>query len=226
MNGYYSKITDEDKEYRPYRYEVNRWGFKLIFEFPVVKLTDYEDRLGELESTNNPFGIIVLAHFRSLETKKDYEKRLFWKISLIKRLYDKGYSRKEILNLYRFIDWLMVLPDELSLKFHDKIMEYEEERKMAYITTAEKIGIQKGVKQGIQQGVEQGIQQGVKQGLRQGLRQGLLEAISLGLELKFGEEGLGLYRRISQIDSPEKLEDIKKAIRTAGSCKEIEELIP
>ena len=122
----------------------------------------------------------------------------------------------------RFIDWLMELPDDLSIRFNDTIKAYEEEKKMAYITTAEKIGIEKG----LQQGIEKGLQQGIEKGLQQGIKKGLLEAVSLGLELKFGEEGLKLYERISQIESIEQLEKIKTAIKIATSCREIEELIP
>ncbi|MEW6378219.1 MAG: Rpn family recombination-promoting nuclease/putative transposase [bacterium] len=59
----------------------------------------------------------------------------------------------------------------------------------------------------------------------QGFKRGLLEAISLGLELKFGRECLQLYDRISRMDSVEQLEKINEAIRTASSCKEIENLI-
>ncbi|MEW6379203.1 MAG: hypothetical protein AB1611_06315 [bacterium] len=86
-------------------------------------------------------------------------------------------------------------------QFHEQIEAYEEEKKIAYVTTAERIGRQRG------------------------LRQGLLEAVALGLELKFGEEGLRLSGQIDQIDSIEQLEKIKEAIRTAASFQEIETLI-
>ena len=219
-------LTDEDKGYKPCRHEINRWGFVHIFEFPVVKLIEYRDKFEELENNANPFAIIVIAHLRSLETSDDYKNRLFWKLTLVKKLYNKGYSREEILNLYRFIDWLMILPKNLSLKFHNSVKKYEEDKEMAFITTAEKIGIEQGIKQGIEQGIEQGIKKGIEQGKKEGLKQGLLEAIWLGLELKFGEEGLKLFDQISPIDSLDKLYELKKAIRDAKSCKEIETLIP
>lgn len=198
-------LTDEDANNIAHCYEVNRWGFRLLFDFPLVKLVDYRARTEELEASMNPFGIIVLAHLRSLETRKDMMGRLSWKLSLVKMLYEKGYDRQDILNLYKFIDWLMVLPEGLSLRFHEQIEAYEEEKKMAYVTTAEKIGRQRG--------------------MQEGLRQGLLEAVALGLELKFGEDGLRLSELIDQIDSTEQLEKIKETIRTAASLQEIEALI-
>ncbi|MBK6431837.1 hypothetical protein [Candidatus Amarolinea dominans] len=53
---------------------------------------------------------------------------------------------------------------------------------MPYITSVERIGMQRGIEQGIQQG----IQQGMEQGMEQGSRVELLAAIELGLELRFG----------------------------------------
>jgi len=137
-------LTDDNQCYRPCQYEINRWGFRHLFEFPVIKLIDYNDRVEELEASRNPFGIIVVAHLKTLETKKDDQARLKWKLSLSKALYLKGYSREDIMNLYRFIDWLMVLPKDLDLKFQDEMKAFEEEMKVAYITTAERIGIEKG----------------------------------------------------------------------------------
>ncbi|MEW6382220.1 MAG: hypothetical protein AB1611_21870 [bacterium] len=117
----------------------------VSFFFPII----YREE--ELEASRNPFGIIVLAHLKSLETKRDYQSRLLWKLSLVKMLYNKGYSRGDIFNLYRFIDWLLVLPKELSRQFQDEIRAFEEEKKMAYITTAERIGIEKGRQEGMAQ---------------------------------------------------------------------------
>ena len=40
---------------------------------------------------------------------------------------------------------------------------------MRYISSAERIGMQRGREEGVQQGMEQGVQQGVQQGLQQGI---------------------------------------------------------
>jgi len=119
-------------------------------------------KVEELEASRNPFGVIVVAHLKTLATKKDYKSRLTWKTSLVKALYHKGYSREDILNLYRFIDWLMVLPDELARKFQDEIKAFEEGMNVAYITTAERIGIEKGKQEGRQEGIQEGLQKGMR----------------------------------------------------------------
>jgi len=34
-------LTDDNQCYRPCRYEISRWGFRHLFEFPIIKLIDY-----------------------------------------------------------------------------------------------------------------------------------------------------------------------------------------
>ncbi len=51
--------------------------------------------------------------------------------------------------IYRLIDWLMILPDNLTKEFTENLIGYEEEKKMPYITSAERIGIEKGIEKGM-----------------------------------------------------------------------------
>jgi predicted transposase YdaD len=217
-------LTDPVKSFRPGRYERVYWGFGIKFWFPVVKVIDYRERWEELEGSKNPFAVIVMAHLKEMETKGRVDERLFWKITLVKRLYEKGYSKEDVLLLYKFIDWLVSLPEELAERFHEEIKKYEEVRKVAYITTAEKIGMKKGFEQGLQEGMQQGIQQGLQQGIQQGIQRGLLKAIELGLKLKFGVEGLRIYPEIKKIEDVDVLEAISEAIETAQSIEDIRKI--
>ena len=117
-------LADPVKSFREDRYERKLWGFELRFRFPVVKILDYRDRWEELERSSNPFAVIVMAHLKEMETKGDIDSRLFWKITLVKKLYEKGYSKEDILLLYKFIDCLVNLPEELGRKLHDEIISY------------------------------------------------------------------------------------------------------
>jgi len=209
-------LADANPTYRPNRFEVAHWGFRCLFEFPAVKLLDYRPGWERLEKEPNPFAVVVMAHLKHLETRAQVDERLFWKVSLVKALYERGYSRGDILRLYKFIDGLIALPEELRTAFHQEIVRYEEARKVTYITTAERIGFEKGVQQGIQQGLERGIQQG--------FRQGLLKAIEIGLELKFGSEGLRLYPEIRRLEDPDMLEAISEGIKVAQQLAEVERI--
>ena len=67
-------------------------------------------------------------------------------------LYDQGYSERDVIGLYRFLDWLMFLPKDLQIEYRDEIERFEEERRMPYVTTIEQIGIEKGIERGIERG--------------------------------------------------------------------------
>jgi hypothetical protein len=69
------------------------------------------------------------------------------------------------------------------------------------------------------------IEQGGKKGKIEGKKEGLVEAVSLGLELKFGPDGLILMEKVQKVESLEKLELIKEAIKINNNLSDIEKLI-
>ncbi|MBW4691042.1 MAG: DUF4351 domain-containing protein [Lyngbya sp. HA4199-MV5] len=71
---------------------------------------------------------------------------------MIWRLYEAGYSHRDVLHLFKFIDWVMILPEGLKQAFWLELKAYEEERKVPYITSVEEIGFERGIQQGRQEG--------------------------------------------------------------------------
>jgi hypothetical protein len=59
-------------------------------------------------------------------------------------LYEKGYSRKEVFNLFRFIDWILMLPQKLNKIYYEEIKDLGGNKKMPYITDLEKYAMEKG----------------------------------------------------------------------------------
>jgi predicted transposase YdaD len=108
--------------------------------------------IDELESSNNPFATVVMAHLKVHETKRSSQKRKAWKFNLTKALYEKGYERQQILDLYRFIDWVMILPEAVEKEFWQELQTFEEERKVTYVTNAERFGFERGIQEGRQEG--------------------------------------------------------------------------
>ncbi|WP_208344790.1 DUF4351 domain-containing protein, partial [Aetokthonos hydrillicola] len=53
-----------------------------------------------------------------------------------------------IRNLYRFIDWVMILPRELETEFWQELKQFEQESRMSYMTTGERIGYERGQAKG------------------------------------------------------------------------------
>jgi predicted transposase/invertase (TIGR01784 family) len=111
----------------------------VFFEFPYVKLIDYEDRWEELEASRNPFALVTMAHLKTKATRKDPQARKEWKFWLTRRLYEQGYARQDILNLYRFLDWILELPEDFKQAFRSELAQYEQEMAMRYVTTNEQL---------------------------------------------------------------------------------------
>ena len=86
----------------------------------------------------------------------------------------------------------MRLPEELERSFWQEVTQYEEEKKMPYITIGERIGLQKGIQQGLQQG--------------------LLSGIKAILEVKFGSDGLTILPEIAQIEDVDVTEKVMELI--------------
>ncbi len=186
-------LGDERAGWRPATFQTALWDCAVHFHFPVIKLLDYRARWAELEASRNPFATVVMAHLRAQETRGDAAARGQAKLMLIRRLYDLGYGREEIVGLFRFIDWLLRLPDEEEDRFWESLQHYQKERQMTYITSVERIG----------------------------LRKGLLTGLELALEVKFGDEGRRVADEIRQIRDVAVLEAIAERLRTATSVDEV-----
>ncbi|MGF1674362.1 MAG: DUF4351 domain-containing protein [Rivularia sp. (in: cyanobacteria)] len=141
-------LCDSSTDWRPHQYSYNYPDTRLNFEFGTVKLIDYQNRWEELEASDNPFATVVMAHLKTQQTKKKLGERKTWKFSLIRRLYEQGWQERDIRNLYRFIDWVMMLPRTLEAEFWQEFKEFEQERRMSYITTGERIGYERGEQEG------------------------------------------------------------------------------
>jgi hypothetical protein len=141
-------LGDDRENWRPDHFEYDLWGCRVRLEFPTAKLLDYQHRWEELENSLNPFAVLVMGHLKTQQTAQDPASRLEWKLQLVKGLYRKGFERKDILELFRFIDWLMILPEALEIRFEETLQQFEQEEKMPYVTNIERRGIQKGLQQG------------------------------------------------------------------------------
>jgi hypothetical protein len=132
-------LGDERETWRPQPFQESLWGCEVSFRFPTIKLLDYAPRWAELEASRNPFAIAVMTHLKTKETRQDAQVRKDWKFRLTRRLYELGYERQDILNLFRFIDWMMELPEGLKQAFRTELELYEQERQMPYVTSIEQM---------------------------------------------------------------------------------------
>ena len=89
-----------------------------------------------------------MAHLKAQETRQDSVARQTWKLWLTRRLYKLGKDRQRVIELFRFIDWVLQLPESQDQAFLQEVHEMEEEKRMQYVTSVERIGIQQGIQQG------------------------------------------------------------------------------
>jgi hypothetical protein len=201
-------LGDEHPSWKPSQFGYDMWGFKVGIEFPIIKLLDYRDRWSELEENQNPFAIVVMAHLKTQETSNSYEDRKRWKSNLAKLLYKRGYDREEIIQLLKFIDWIMYLPEDLNRSFWQEIYKYEEVNLMPYVLSIERIALKEGYEKGIQDGMQQGVQQESQRLLIQ------------TLNIKFEAIPVSLIDKINSINSTETLEMLH---RHAVLCNSLED---
>jgi hypothetical protein len=189
-------LADDDPEWRPTKFHNTLFGCEAGIRFPGVKLLDFAAHEATLEASSNPFAQVVLAHLKARQTLGDPASRHAWKVRLVRNLYERGFSAKDVRELFRVIDWLMELPPALAHMFTQELDMIQEERSMPYITSTERIWRGEGLRRGI-------------------------EAL---LRFRFGDEGLKLMPEINEIYEGEKLEAILKALETGASLDEVRRL--
>jgi hypothetical protein len=175
-----------------------------------VKLLDYGADQSALERHENVFATLVLAHLKTQETRSAPENRRAAKMRLVRGLYGRGLQRRDVQNLFRFIDWMMELPTALSEQFWQEVRALEEEKKMPYMTSVERMAEARGIEQGRKQGLQQGLQQG----------------LALGLKLKFGQSGRKLMPRIKRIEDIAVLEALQRSLDKAATLDEFRDTLP
>ena len=171
---------------------------EVKFRFPIVKLLDLSQDWQALAESDNPFATVVMAHLKASQTRNDRSERLRWKLSLTRELYQKGYQRQDILNLFDFIDWVMSLPESLETEFWQGVYQLEEETKMPYLTSVERRGIEKGRQEGRQEGKQEGLEREVNLVLRL-------------LNRRLGQVSASLEKQVREL-LVEQLEDLGEAL--------------
>jgi hypothetical protein len=68
---------------------------------------------------------------------------------MVRHLYHRGFERRDVQKLFRFIDWLMVLPEDLDEQVDDELKQLEGDTKMPYVTGFERRAMKRGEQRGI-----------------------------------------------------------------------------
>ncbi len=186
-------LCDDNPDWRPKLFSYGRWGCRTGIDFLAAKLLDHAQDLEALERNDNPFAALVLAHLQALATRGDPQSRRTWKLRVVKGLYERNWTEEDIRQLFRLIDWIMDLPEDLEEQFREDIRQFEGEKKMSFITSFE----------------------------RKGFVEGLWEGIEFGLDLKFGQAGRKLLPAVRTVKDVKVLRTLKRAIKKAKTLDEV-----
>jgi hypothetical protein len=118
------------------------------------------------------------------------------KTDVVRELYERGYEREDVLELFRFLDWLLVLPEEMAKSFRERIEEFEQESIVKYRTSLERLE------------------------RREGRQEGLREVVLALVEEKFGPLDASTLQRVEKASRDQILLWAKR-ILTASSQDEI-----
>jgi Domain of unknown function (DUF4351) len=191
-------LGDDSPNWLPQQYGYAMMGCKLSFEFPVVKLLNYGEMAASLETDPNPFALLTLAYLKNRATATDMNRRYEVKCQLVRLLYARKWDATMIRQLFLVIDWMMALPPELTLKLSTFIGELEEEQRMEYVSSIERLKLEQKFHEGVNAGEQIGEQRG-EQG-------GKTELLTRLLTRRFGNlpaalQALVKQATIAQIDA-------------------------
>jgi hypothetical protein len=190
--GSFAILGDDDPDWKPDSYCEGVLGCEQTTTFRVAKLSDWRQRMGELEAGCNLFGLFVCAHLETMATRGAASRRQEAKYRLLANLMRREISAEDFRRWYRLIDWIMKLPEGANRAVWLQLQQIKEPRTMSHITFAEMIGIEKGIK----------------------------EALNGLLLTKFPREGPALVEEFEKEASPSRLKALLQAAGLAASLED------
>ena len=181
-------LGDLSPSWRPGRFSSDVPPLGMSLGYLSLKLIDLEVKLELPQFRGNPVAMVVRAHLAALRTRHDLEARYTQRVALVRRLYEEGFSQKDVVFIHGLIDRLMILPRPLMIRFRQELFTIEKDKNMPYVDTLTRMSREEG-------------------SLAQA-RESVIEA----LEIRFGEVSKDLRERITALDD---LRALKAQLRRA-----------
>lgn len=200
----------------------------------VRKFSEYFEGIDEIFSRFIPEFKYLLTDLTGY-SNEEIKNRVFRKASLqiamllMRNIYDEKGLEDKLKDFFEI--GRQYFEEEDGLKFLESVIRYlysTTEIEVHKIVNAVKEVSERGGEIGMTTAmklIEKGEMKGRAEGIAEGRIEGLKEAIEIGLELKYGAEGLRLLERIKKIPAIEKLEAIKEAVKISKSIEEIKKLL-
>jgi hypothetical protein len=139
-------LADLDEHWHPNQYTFQVADFESRLQFPTCKLID--KLAGQWQDDHSLPVQVARAQIEALRTAGDPEGRYRAKWQLVRNLYNLGYNADEVREIFRFIDWMMSLREDLSHRFEQELTDLEESLNMPYVTSVERIAEARGRTEG------------------------------------------------------------------------------
>lgn len=112
-------LSDPDPNHRPGPLDLRVAGSGCFFLYHTCKRADFTNAF--LEASPNPVAKVILAHRIAQRTAKDPTARMHATVRWIRELFRQGFSRDQITILFRALEAMNPLPDELDVESRDKV---------------------------------------------------------------------------------------------------------
>jgi hypothetical protein len=116
--------------------------FEYRLKFPICKLLNRLE--GDWRNDHSLPVLLARTQVEALRTAGDPEGRYRAKSTLVRGIYDLGYNADDVRQIFKLIDWMMHLRADLEERFRIELTELEEERKMPYVTSIERMAEARG----------------------------------------------------------------------------------
>jgi len=190
-------LGDLSPSWRPGHFSSDVPPLGMSLGYLSLKLMDLEVKLESPRFRGNPVAMVVRAHLAALRTRHDLEARYTQRVALVRRLYEEGFSQKDVVFIHGLIDRLMILPRPLSIRFKQELFTIEKDKSMPYVDTFTRMSLQEGRQKGRKEGLQEGRQAGREEGSLAQARESVIEA----LEIRFGEVSKDLRERITALNN-------------------------
>ena len=209
-------LGDLSPSWRPGQFSSDVPPLGMSLGYLSLKLIDLELKLELPRFRGNPVAMVVRAHLAALRTRHDLEARYTQRVALVRRLYEEGFSRKDVVFIHGLIDRLMILPRPLMIRFRQELFTIEKDKNMPYVDTLTRMSLQEGLQKGRKEGLQEGRQEGREEGSLAQARESVIEA----LEIRFGEVQPELVERINAFQD---LRTLKAQHRRAITVSSLEQ---
>ena len=192
-------FSDDVKSYKPDTFEEKFYGTEIRYKYLTYKILD--QKIAALQTSENPFATVIetalVALKKNKRDKNNDDDLLTLKIDLVKRLYEKKFSKSKIFALLNFIRYYVRFnKKETNLLFDEKVETFNHK---IYPMGTQEILLHQAKTEGIEEGIDLGIEKGIDLGIEKGRANKELQfATSLIISTDFDDAKIALLVGVTE----------------------------